>query len=121
MSFGLEGSDAKVAFELGKNIGAWIYMADALDDMAEDIKKKRYNPFLALYSGELPSAEQLISVSSAIKNHLYGAEAAFDLFPETDAAIKNIIQNILYLGIPDTTDKIIEKHNKKEAGKENKQ
>ena len=118
MSFGLDEENARVAFGLGKNIGAWIYMADALDDMADDIKKNRYNPFITLYSGTLPDAEQLHSISNAIKNHLYGAEAAFDLFPETDAALKNIIQNVLYLGIPSTTDMIIEKHNKKATGKE---
>ena len=111
MSFGLDEENARVAFGLGKNIGAWIYMAD-------DIKKNRYNPFITLYSGTLPDAEQLHSISNAIKNHLYGAEAAFDLFPETDAALKNIIQNVLYLGIPSTTDMIIEKHNKKATGKE---
>ena len=36
MSFGLDGTDARIAFELGKHVGAWIYVADALDDMRED-------------------------------------------------------------------------------------
>ncbi|MCL2556649.1 MAG: DUF5685 family protein [Firmicutes bacterium] len=29
------------------NVGKFIYLADALDDVCEDHKKKRYNPFLA--------------------------------------------------------------------------
>ncbi len=112
MSFGLDGSDARVAFELGKNIGAWIYIADAIDDMAEDIEKNRYNSIVNLYGGRLPSKVELESLSFAIRNHLYGAEAAFDLFDIEDPTIKNIICNILYLGIPNKTDKIIENHTK---------
>ena len=33
------------------NIGKFIYLIDALDDVGEDFKKKRYNPFLAAYGG----------------------------------------------------------------------
>ena len=33
------------------NIGKFIYLVDALDDVGEDYKKKRYNPFLAAYGG----------------------------------------------------------------------
>lgn len=118
MSFSLEGSDARIAYELGRCIGAWIYIADALDDMAEDIKKKRYNPFLLLYSGRLPNEDELESIMHAVRNHLYGAEAAFDLMTLDEGAIKSIIQNILYLGIPEKTEKIIQSHNKEISGKE---
>ena len=118
MACGFEGEERLMAFEFGKNIGAWIYMADAIDDMPDDLKKKRYNAFLKLYNGKLPSKEELASISDAIKNHLYGAEAAFDLFPDMDPALKNIIQNILYLGIPNTTEHIIKSHNKKSKRKE---
>ncbi|MBQ7227388.1 MAG: hypothetical protein IJX05_03200 [Clostridia bacterium] len=31
------------------NIGKFVYIADALDDVGEDFKAKRYNPFLASY------------------------------------------------------------------------
>lgn len=33
------------------NIGKFVYLADALDDITEDFKHKRYNPFLAAYGG----------------------------------------------------------------------
>ncbi len=117
MAFGLEGNDARVAYELGKSVGAWIYIADAIDDMKDDVQKKRYNPIVMLYGGRLPTKEELDSISAAIRNHLFSAEAAFDLFGTEDEAIKNIIYNILYLGIPNKTDKIIENQADKE-GKE---
>ena len=107
MSFGFEGADARIAYELGRNIGAWIYMADAIEDMADDLKKGRYNPFLKLYGGRMPNSEELESISYAVRNHLYGAEAAVDLMENVDAGVKNIIQNIIYLGIPQRTDGII--------------
>jgi len=118
MACGFEGEERLIAFELGKNIGAWIYMADAIDDMSEDLKRNRYNSFIKLYDGKLPTPEDLASISGAIKNHLYGAEAAFDLFPDMDPTLKNIIQNILYQGIPDKTDYIIKSHNQKHTRKE---
>ena len=118
MSFGFEGADARIAYELGRNIGAWIYIADAIDDMREDMEKGRYNPFIKLYDGKLPDAEQLESISYAIKNHLYGAEAAVDLIQTEHEAIKNIIQNIIYLGIPERTDGIIKDYTTEKSGKE---
>ncbi|MCH5153708.1 MAG: hypothetical protein J1F71_00705 [Clostridiales bacterium] len=33
------------------NIGKFVYLADALDDITEDFKHKRYNPFLAAFGG----------------------------------------------------------------------
>ncbi len=107
MSFGLEGTDARVAYSLGTNIGAWIYIADAIDDAREDLKRNRYNPLLRLYGGRAPDARELSLVADALKNHLYGAEAAFDLIDVEDISIKNVIQNILYIGIPDRIEAII--------------
>lgn len=45
-----EGSDYLTNFRgLCYNIGKFVYLADALDDLAEDAKKGNYNPFLAAY------------------------------------------------------------------------
>ncbi len=118
MSFGLEGADARIAYELGRNIGAWIYMADAIEDMAEDFKKGRYNPFLKLYDGRIPTSEELESISYGVKNHLYGAEAAVDLIENVDPAVKNIIQNIIYLGVTERTDGIIKAYISEKERKE---
>ena len=115
MSFGLEGTDRRVAYGLGRNIGAWIYIADAIEDMSDDLKKGRYNPFLRLYGGRIPNESELESILCAVKNHLYGAEAAVDLIDIDNDTIKNIIQNVIYLGVTDRTDKIIKEYTGKEA------
>ena len=110
MAHGYEGSDRRIAFELGKHIGAWIYVADALDDMRDDKKKHRYNPLLKLYDGRIPSNDELSLIYDATKNKLFSAESALNLIDIDDSAIKNILQNILYLGIPQKTADIIDKY-----------
>jgi len=109
-SFGLDGAEARIASSLGKHVGRWVYIADALDDMQDDKKLSRYNPILLMYGGEIPSAEQLESIEYALKNELFEVEAAVDLI-ESDAEIfKNIIQNIIYLGMPSKIIEILKKY-----------
>ena len=106
-SFGLEGGEKRIAYELGMHVGKWIYIVDALDDSEDDQKKKRYNPFLLLYGGRLPEGDELTMISDALKAELCGAEAALDLMETDKESVKNIIENILYLGMPGTVEKII--------------
>ena len=122
MSFGFDGSDARILYEIGKAVGAWIYIADAIDDMRDDKEKKRYNPILRLYNGNLPSAEQLSLMYDAIKLKLMGAEGAFDLMSPENEMIENILANILFIGIPDKTEDILLRYkdnkNNESKGKE---
>ena len=100
MSYGLSGSEEKISRALGIAVGKWIYVADALDDWEEDAKKKRYNPFILLYKKDAPSDAEREGILNALKNELFAAEAAADLIDFPDDGIKNIILNILYLGLP---------------------
>ena len=122
MSHGLEGASTRIARQLGMSVGKWIYTVDALDDMSEDAQKKRYNPFLLLYAGSLPDDKQLSGILDALKLELLSAEAAMDLLDTDRVAIKNILENILYLGMPDVASKIAckEKEGKNGGGKEEK-
>ena len=117
MSFGFQDSDKRIAFELGKHVGAWIYVADALDDMREDAKKGRYNPLLKLYGGRIPNENELALIYDATKNKLFAASSAFDLIDINDEGIKNILSNILYIGIPKKTTDIIESYSSKTTPK----
>ncbi len=119
LSFGLDGSARRITYEIGKGVGGWIYIADAIDDISDDRKKGRYNPILKLYGGRIPDERELEMISDAIKNRLFGAEGAFDLISTESETVNNILANVLFLGIPDTTAKIIKSHNDKEdKGKE---
>lgn len=109
-SYGLDGADARIAAEIGRSVGKWIYSVDALDDMREDAKRDGYNPFILLYGGELPSAEQLCGVADALKAALAdSAENALDLVRCENRDIKNIVDNIMFLGLPAVADEVIRK------------
>ena len=106
VSYGLEGSDARVASSLGVAVGKWIYIADALDDCPEDQKKGRYNPFLLLYDGRLPDSAEMEGIRAALKNELFSAEAAMDLMDFHSNEIRELLCNILYLGMPQRMEQI---------------
>ncbi len=110
LSFGLDGSNKKIAYNAGLCLGKWIYIADALDDIKEDLEKKRYNPFLMLYNGTIPTADEAAKISEALKIELSELENALDLIDYgNDLTIKNIIYNIIYLGMPRRIEGIVEK------------
>ena len=114
-AFGLEGAEQRIARQLGTCVGKWIYITDALDDMAEDEEKGRYNPFLLLYGGRQPKDGEPEYISDALKVELCGAESAADLIETDKIPVKNIVENILYLGMPDTVEKILAKKCKDES------
>ena len=118
MSFGLEGGKARIAYSLGRSVGSWIYIADALDDCESDMKKGRYNPILLLYGGREPVGAELDSISVALKNRLYEASDALDLMDFESDSVKNILMNILFLGMPLRIEEIIKRKNKKDDKKE---
>lgn len=105
MAYGLPEDEARIAESIGRSVGRWIYVADALDDAEEDFARGRYNPFIRLY-GRVPTEEERAGIEVALKNHLFAAEAAADLieFPCEDQ--KSIVYNIIYLGMPRRIEQI---------------
>ena len=109
-SYGLDGADARIAAQIGRSVGKWIYSVDALDDMQSDAKRGRYNPFLLLYGGQTLSKEQLAGVADALRAALASeAETALDLVECDNRIIKNIVDNIMFLGLPDVIEGVIRK------------
>ncbi len=107
-SYRLQGHDARIAGALGRSVGHWIYLADAADDLEDDRKKGRFNPFKSLF-GETLTDQNKETLRQAMTVRLCEAERAFllmDAFPTPELA--EIISNILYLGLPSTLDRIIQ-------------
>ena len=104
MSYGLEGTNRTIMYNIGKHVGRWIYIVDAADDLDEDIKKGRYNAFALLYGGAIPK-EQLHSVSDSLRLELLAAEPMFDLLDYGRLSnIEGIVHNIIYSGMPNAAD-----------------
>lgn len=108
-AYGIEDGGARIAAEIGRSVGKWIYSVDALDDICDDVKRRRYNPFVLLYGGKMPNKEQLAPISDALRAALCNAENALDLVECDNRDIKNIVDNIMFIGLPDVTDGVIRK------------
>ena len=113
----LSGDAARIAAAIGDAVGRWIYLADAADDLAADAKKGRYNPLLRLF-GQEPTAADWETVRTGLTATLFRAQRAFELidaFPCPE--LREILANILYLGLPKTTEKLT--HAPQKSPKEN--
>lgn len=109
LSFGVEGDNAKILRSIGLHIGKWIYIVDAVDDLDDDIKKARFNPFICLYGPQGLDEDKKRAVATSLRLELLAAEPTFDLmeFGE-NPNIEGIIKNIIYRGMPNVADRILE-------------
>lgn len=88
-------NDKTVLAFLGRLIGRYIYLSDCLYDREKDIKKGAFNPLSGL---EYSSAKE--KVQAQIYILISEAEKAFELL--NVKRFKNILGNIIYVGLEDT-------------------
>ncbi|MBQ6799270.1 MAG: hypothetical protein IJP11_08545 [Oscillospiraceae bacterium] len=95
-----EAGQRRAAEQLLYHIGRFVYLADALDDLAEDCKKDRYNPLRYRFSPEngklLPEDQQ--SLLQTMDASLDQASAAFELLERSRAGA--VPENVIYYGLP---------------------
>lgn len=89
--------------DLGYYLGRYIYIMDAYDDLQEDIKNDRYNPFINVYR-EKHFKE---NVREMLLNEISMACGAFEQLPCLDYI--DILRNILYAGVWNRYDYILAK------------
>ena len=78
--------------QMGDALGRYIYLADGVMDYRRDIRKKQYNPFVAMGAGEnYPQWEQYLVLSMGRCTDYY------ERLPLVQD--KRILDNILYSGI----------------------
>ncbi len=92
--------EKRVLSRMGYCIGRYIYLLDAAADLPDDIKKGNYNPLKS-------TAEDKDYIKNIIVPQLYIAAAeAAKAFELLDCKkLKNILDNIIYLGLEDTFKK----------------
>lgn len=92
----------RVCGEFAYQLGRWIYLIDALDDLTEDKKTGNYNPFAFI------QADRVYSLARSLLYHALGEMSrALDLLDIRKN--RGIIENIVYLGLRSKTDQILEK------------
>ena len=97
-----EAADAprpRVLANLGRALGRWIYVIDAMDDYAEDAAKGSYNPLIY-------RKNKLEGVGDLLYHYLADVMNAYDLLDIKKN--KNIIENIIFMGLRLRTDKVLE-------------
>ena len=102
LSFSLAGESELLARRIGWHLGRFVYITDAYDDLEEDQKKGRFNPFLLLYDNHPPkkgTPENPIEI--ALLNELRSASDAVDLIDCRDLPnLEGLLDNVLHLGLP---------------------
>lgn len=89
---------------LGYNIGRFIYILDAYDDMQEDSAHGRYNPVAAQYSG----APQELIRQGVERSLTFTLAAAADCYRALDIKRNQaILDNIIYMGLRGRMDTIL--------------
>ncbi len=100
-SEGLSGSDAQITYQCGYHLGKFIYAADAAEDYEKDRKSGSYNPYVELYEGAELTSENKQTIKCALLLECKNIELAVNLLPFGNKhTIENIINNIIYLGLP---------------------
>lgn len=114
-------SERKTLGWMGYNLGRWIYILDAYDDLEKDFDKNNYNPLLKQYSFEgedINTFKQSIKekVNFSLTYSLSEVEKAYSLLGIEKN--KGILDNILYSGLIVKTDKVLQERgmvNEKES------
>lgn len=102
----------ELLYSFGYTLGKWIYLMDALDDLEEDMTKNKFNPIDFLYNTEDLTYKELLDTSKetlefSILNCAYNCKSLLD-----DLEIqknKDILDNIISLGMMDKYTNVLEK------------
>ena len=112
LSEGYRGDDAsvpKVLEWIGYNIGKWIYIIDAFDDIEKDIKSESYNPLLKQYkyiNQDIKAFKDSIKEEVRI-NLLQALSQSTGSLELLRLKNKGIIYNVAYEGLYEKTERVL--------------
>ncbi len=98
---------------LGYNLGKWLYLIDAYDDLKQDIEKNNYNPLIYRYEFDADKQNPddfkksiKDNVEFILLNCLDQIAKAYEVIDIYKNA--GIIENIIYMGMLNKTDKVLQ-------------
>jgi len=100
----------KILRWLGYNLGKWIYILDAYDDLDDNVKKKAYNPLIYQYGY---NNETICEFKARIKERVeFNLTYALSQIAKAHELLKlksnsAIIENIIYMGMLRKTENIL--------------
>lgn len=102
--------DYENLYWLGYNLGKWIYIIDAYDDLKEDMEKNKFNPLNSIYNKEKKIyTEFSIGIKERIEFLLTSVAASCYENLKKLPLRKNeeLVENILALGLMEKTQKVM--------------
>ncbi len=118
-------AEKTVLRQLGYFLGRWVYIMDAADDLADDLRRGGFNPFVeklsieAYAGGEMPKTQRDAAdreCNAVLNGSLAMVVPAANLLP--DGPFTGILENILQKGLPEMQREILFLHIKRTARKE---
>lgn len=105
----LKDGEQRALKDFSYQLGRFIYIIDALDDIRKDINNKNYNPFILKYSYNNEDADEFKKrvcdeYDLIITLTLERIASSFELIDFKKN--KAILQNIVYLGLRKTKDRV---------------
>lgn len=100
---GTEQSVCRIFRQMGYQLGRWIYLLDAWQDRARDRKKKDYNVYNLCYGADDSHAEE---VRQSLAYTLSQLAHSYELLPIRHS--RAILDNIIYFGLPEVLDKVLD-------------
>ena len=94
----LDAPRQRILAQMGRALGRWIYVIDALDDYPKDLEKNAYNPLIF-------RKNKLEGIGDLLYNYLAEIVNAYDLLQVKKNT--GIIENILLMGLRQRTDVIL--------------
>jgi hypothetical protein len=98
----ISDNDKKILSDMMRNLGIWIYLADAIEDKEEDIKKGCFNP---LVRDGKPDSDIITHASEIMTFALSRAQLAYDLLKLDKSA--PIMDNIIRYSLPTRQNMIL--------------
>lgn len=113
-----DGAEKRILSRMGYLLGRWVYLTDALDDLADDAEKGGFNPFLRRFDPEgkwngktgIPEERRagIMEFGMGMLNITVGElAAAYELLELK--RYKSILDNIIYMGLSASMRQVLER------------
>lgn len=106
----LHEDQREILHDLGYNLGRFIYLLDAYDDLEKDIQRNRYNPLLLRfnYTGDITEFKK--SIRKDMEFNLYYSLSQTAKCYDALLIDKNrdLLDNIIYIGLKSKTSDVLE-------------
>ena len=114
ISYGLKDTDGRF-YRYGYGMGKWVYLCDAADDIASDLKSGSYNVFvnmLGLQNGEGLTESDIRIIESNLN---MSCALAVESFEQTKfKTLTSVVRNIIYSGTQNVMNNILKGNDKNE-------